>query len=195
MKTSIINAIILVMLLGILACKQTEKQTSFENLPEQPLMVSKHQSVFDSSFSIFLQTYYDLSAQFYLQQADAVNNEALLMLTRADSLPFQLLKADTVIIETAQQNVANIKAELVGMAGEQSMQEKLKGFAAISQSLYDLIRTVQYSKTTVYHFHCSSVFNNVGADWLSESRIVKNPYLPALNMKCGNLLDSLHFSH
>ncbi|WP_298299997.1 hypothetical protein [Hydrotalea sp.] len=184
---------VFVLLLGSFACKQVDKQTSVQKNKEAPLMVSKHQPQFDASFTEFLHQYYQLSAGLFHQQIDSVNKAAIEMMAKADSLPFQLLRADTVIIETAQQGVANIKADLAGISGEQSMQEKLKGFATVSQAMYDLIRTVQYSREMVYHFHCASVFNNAGADWLSNKPIIENPYLPNAKKVCGGILDSLQF--
>ncbi|WP_288097611.1 hypothetical protein [Hydrotalea sp.] len=180
-------------IIGLIACNQTNNKVPIQENTDEPLMVSKHQIKFDAAFSVFLHQYYQLSDGLYHQQMNTMNKAATDMMTAADSLPFQLLKADTVIIETAQQNVANIKADLAGMVGEQNMQEKLKGFAAVSQALYDLIRTVQYSKETVYHFHCSTVFNNAGADWLSNCSEIQNPYLPKAKTVCGSLLDSLQF--
>lgn len=191
----VVNGCLSVMLLiGLIACKQKDKKVDVSPNVDSPLMVSKHQTQFDSIFTNFLQQYYDISNALYNQQLNNANAAAENMIIAIDSLPFNLLKADSIIIETAKENVTGIQADLKGLVAETSLQEKLKDFATISQALYDLVRTVQYSKAPVYHFHCDKAFNNAGADWLSNSTTIQNPYLPGSKIVCGTLVDSLKFN-
>lgn len=195
MCKAIVNGCLgIILLVGLIACNQNDKKAEVSPNINTPLMVSKHQAQFDSTFTIFLQHYYTISNALFNQQLSTANTAAENMIATIDSLPFNLLKADSIIIETAKENVVGIQADLKGLMAETTLQEKLKDFATISQALYDLVRTVQYSKATVYHFHCDKVFNNAGADWLSNSTMIQNPYLPGSKAVCGTLVDSLKFN-
>jgi hypothetical protein len=182
------------LLIGLIACKQKDKKVDVSPNVDSPLLVANHQTQFDSIFTNFLQQYYDILNALYNQQLNNANAAGENMIIASDSLPFNLLKADSIIIETAKENVTGIQADLKGMVAETSLQEKLKDFATISQALYDLVRTVQYSKAPVYHFHCYKAFNNAGADWLSNSTTIQNPYLHGSKIVCGTLVDSLKFN-
>ena len=59
--------------------------------------------------------------------------------------------------------------------------------------LFDLIRTVQYDKEVVYLQHCPMAFNEQGAEWLSNSTDIRNPYIPKKMLTCGEVKDSASF--
>ena len=61
----------------------------------------------------------------------------------------------------------------------------------ISANLFDLTRTVRYAEEKVYLLHCPMAFNDTGADWLSNSTEIKNPYFGSKMLTCGSVKDSV----
>jgi hypothetical protein len=59
--------------------------------------------------------------------------------------------------------------------------------------LYDLIRTVRYDRLLIYYNYCPMAFNDQGANWLSNSPEIRNPYIPKKMITCGEIKDSIDF--
>jgi hypothetical protein len=52
--------------------------------------------------------------------------------------------------------------------------------------MYELVKTFGAGKK-VYYDHCPMAFNNKGANWLSESAAIKNPYMGTKMPGCGSV--------
>jgi hypothetical protein len=111
----------------------------------------------------------------------------------ADSLQLKELKAEAALIETAQVNAKNLSDEAKGLLGEAGIENKRKSFQMITSDLYDLIRVVKYDQAVIYLTHCPMAFDNKGADWLSTTSEIVNPYLPKKMIDCGEIKDSVDF--
>lgn len=61
------------------------------------------------------------------------------------------------------------------------------GFIQLSRTLIGLVKTFQLADQTLYVLHCPMAENNEGADWLSLSSEIKNPYYGAKMLKCGEV--------
>jgi hypothetical protein len=77
--------------------------------------------------------------------------------------------------------------------GEKTLEGKRKSFQMISDQLYDLVRTVRYDRSVIYHDYCPMAFNDQGANWLSNTRDIRNPYIPKKMINCGEVKDSIDF--
>lgn len=59
-------------------------------------------------------------------------------------------------------------------------------FDMLSKDMIDLVKVVKPAKT-LYQDHCPMYNNNKGADWLSEAKEIKNPYLGKEMPTCGEV--------
>lgn len=175
------------------ACGGKDKKGNADVKPDGPLTKGNNDELFNQSFKKMLGDYYQLKDNFITEDDSLISFYSHNLMNDADSLKFSELKADSAIILTAKSGAESISAELKGLLGEKSLEEKRKSFYTLSEELYDLIRTVQYDKEIVYHDHCPMAFNNAGANWLSNSPEIKNPYLPKKMPGCGEVMDSLNF--
>lgn len=66
-----------------------------------------------------------------------------------------------------------------------------RGFVDFSTTLIGLTKTFQQMDKTLYVQHCPMAKNNKGADWLSLSPEIRNPYFGAKMLKCGSVKDTL----
>jgi hypothetical protein len=123
----------------------------------------------------------------------AIYPAAKSLMVSADSLKLGELKADSNIVNTARIYSQGISSELKGLLGEKDLEAKRKSFQMVSDQLYDLIRTVRYDQAIVYHDYCPMAFNDQGANWLSNTAGIRNPYIPKKMITCGEVKDSIDF--
>lgn len=59
-------------------------------------------------------------------------------------------------------------------------------FVAMSEDVHDLVKAFGTNKT-LYLDHCPMANNDKGANWISETEEIKNPYMGAKMPKCGKV--------
>jgi Protein of unknown function (DUF3347) len=169
---------------------------------DEPLAVSSNSTAFNRSFSVLMNDYYKLSDAFVDWDSAAIREKANKLTNSADSLHLNLLKADTSIIQTAENLVQSIAGEVKGLNGETSMEGKKRELNMITDELYSLIRTVRYDGGVIYHMRCPIAFSDSSEGyWLSPNNQIVNPYLgkkhPVYKDKMlgsGEVSDSIHFA-
>jgi hypothetical protein len=169
---------------------------------DAPLSISKNSSEFNVSFSKLLQSYYEMQKSLVDWDTAGANRAAKTLEENSDGLQLKELKADSSIVQTAQNLAMSISSEAKGLEGESDIAEKRKDFNMITDELYSLIRTVRYDREMVYHIRCPMAFGDSAEGyWLSRTSEVVNPYLgkkhPTYKNKmigCGEIVDSLDFS-
>jgi hypothetical protein len=178
--------------LGLSACGSEEKAV-IQDQPQGPLAKSANSDVFNRSFGKVMDDYYALKDNFIAENDSLINLSARNLMVSADGLQLNELKADSNIVATAKTYADGISAEIKGLLGEKDREAKRKSFQMVGDQLYDLIRTVQYDRAIVYHPFCPMAFNDQGANWLSNSPEIRNPYIPKKMLTCGEVKDSIDF--
>ncbi|PWT99554.1 MAG: hypothetical protein C5B52_10535 [Bacteroidetes bacterium] len=188
MKRSLFFGLILI----FAACKSGSKNEAQQAAEE--VKSSAHSDAFNQSFEKILTHYYQLRDAFVASDTEKANQVATALIGAADSLNLdELKKADTsnIIVSTAKSYTGTISSEGKGLLGETDIEGKRKEFQMISGALFDLIRTVRYDRQKIYLLNCPMAFDQQGADWLSNSPDVHNPYFGAKMPDCGNVKDSI----
>ncbi len=153
---------------------------------------SANSDVFNSQFSLFLNSYFNLKDAFIKEQINAIDAAADSVAKLSKVIPLKELKADSTQ-KTAQILIESIQAELIGLKGETDIEEKRKAFQMLGEQLLVLIQTVQYDRQIIYNQYCPMAMDNNGATWLSNSADIKNPYLPKTMLECGEVKDTLNY--
>lgn len=154
---------------------------------------SANSAQFNSQFSLFLNSYFNLKDAFIKEQISAIDAASDTVAKLSKAIPLKELKADSTQ-KTAQILIESIQAELIGLKGETDIEEKRKAFQMLGEQLLVLIQTVQYDRQIIYNQYCPMAMDNNGATWLSNSADIKNPYLPKTMLECGEVKDTLNFS-
>ena len=63
-------------------------------------------------------------------------------------------------------------------------------FEMLSKDIYQLVKTFG-SGQDLYYDHCPMYNNNKGADWISETKEIKNPYLGKSMPNCGVIREEI----
>lgn len=178
------------------ACNSADKKAAEAETTEQkPAKVSKHSAEFNTSFETVLGAYYDLKDGLVATDSVKADLAATSLGTAIDSLKLTNLKDDSTgaIAATATDYLKTIGTEAKGLGKLANVEARRKQFQVISDAMYDLIRTVQYDNSVVYHQFCPMAFNDQGGYWLSKSSDIKNPYFGKRMLSCGEVKDSLNF--
>lgn len=88
------------------------------------------------------------------------------------------------VSEAAKEHAAHIAAN-----GSNIVHQR-EHFETLSEDLYDLVKAFG-SGQTLYQTHCPMYNNNKGANWLSETKEIKNPYLGAKMSTCGEVKEEI----
>lgn len=89
------------------------------------------------------------------------------------------------IVEDAREHAEHIGAN----AG--NIKHQREHFDILSKDLYDLVKETGAGQK-LYYTNCSMYNNNKGANWLSESKEVQNPYLGTAMPTCGSVKEELN---
>ena len=178
-----------VLVAALTACGGSDKPS--EEVKQAPLLQSKNSAVFNLKFDKLMDDYFSLKDNFIAEKDSAITAYAKAIIADADSLNLQELKADSSVVTTATSYTQSITSEVKGLLGEKTLDAKRKSFQMVSDQLFDLARTVKYDNKKVYQQNCPMAFGDVGANWLSKSSDIENPYLPKKMLTCGEVKDSI----
>ncbi|MFC0318516.1 MULTISPECIES: DUF3347 domain-containing protein [Olivibacter] len=64
-------------------------------------------------------------------------------------------------------------------------------FSSLSNALIELIKTHGVATGEFYVAHCPMAFNDKGANWLSPTKSIKNPYFGDKMLNCGSVEETL----
>ena len=97
----------------------------------------------------------------------------------------ELLDASTALNETS------VKNTLEQLSGAADIIAQRKHFAALSKELYTVFKDIDLQGNTLYWNHCSMAMNGEGANWLSKSDKISNPYMGQRMPSCGSVKETL----
>jgi len=80
--------------------------------------------------------------------------------------------------------------QLNTMAGSTDLEEQRMMFSDLSLEMYNIAQKEGLNHK-VYRFHCPMALDNHGAEWLSISDEVSNPYMGQQMPTCGSLKEQL----
>ncbi len=86
-----------------------------------------------------------------------------------------------------------LNTHLAGVAGAKDIAEQRKQFSFLSQALINTL-TAFGTEGTLFVQHCPMAFDGEGANWLSESVAIRNPYFGDAMLTCGSTIDTLQIT-
>lgn len=187
------SAIALIIMAVLLSCTGQNDKIPQESKGSNQVALTKlkNSAAFNASFNEVLEAYFSLKNNFIAEKDSGIAQSSRALMRAADSLKLNELKADSNLIITARTYSEGISAELIGLLGEKDLLAKRRSFQMVCDQLYDLIRTVQYDQTLLYHAYCANAFDDQGAYWLTKPQDEKNPYIPHAATACYEIKDTI----
>jgi len=195
---------LLVMLLGAFSVYWFILRTK-ESKPKPPKMapiaVKQHSDSFNLSITNLMHAYFGIKESFV--SADTANAKKYtgIFIVLLDSIPVkELEKDDAMIAQTANANIADIKANAVSLLQQTDITQMRVDFRTVSDMMYPgFFKIINYEGATLYLQNCPMAFDgDKDANWISNSNKVVNPYLgnnhpkyKAAMLNCGEVKDSI----
>lgn len=111
------------------------------------------------------------------------------MVTAFQKFDKSALPADKKKVYEDIEDDAREHAEHIGKnAG--NIKHQREHFDMLSKDIYELVKTFGAGQP-LYYDHCPMYNNNKGADWISETKAIANPYLGQEMPTCGTVKEEL----
>ena len=129
----------------------------------------------------------------YLKWKDALTNDdfaeaqkmATSMKSALDKINMSLFKGDAHNAWMDYQgSLSNSLEHVQHFSGIEQLR---KAFQTVSSTMIDMTNTFKPLAETIYVQRCPMADNNKGADWLSTSKEIKNPYFGSSMLTCGEV--------
>ena len=135
---------------------------------------------FQKDFTSVLSAYFDLKDAFVNTNVEETKAAAYKMLERTENLKISNLGT----MET--QHFREIRDMLEAISGNDNIENQRDHFIVLSENIIAFASNMETLEKPLYIQHCPMVNNNEGADWLSLSEEIRNPYFGEVMMNCGD---------
>lgn len=133
----------------------------------------------------------------YLEMKNALtSDDGTAAASAGKKLAERVAAMDTLSFSTEQQKMfSEVKDDIKEHAEHISanagkIEHQREHFQMLSKDMYDLAKLVKPTQT-LYVDHCPMYNKGKGADWLSEAKEIKNPYLGKEMPDCGTVKEEL----
>ena len=139
--------------------------------------------VFKKQLFALATTYLTLKDAFVATDGEAAKEAANQMLLSLAKIDMSLVKDNTHNYWMEQQGA--IKAHSGKITTSDDIEEQRKQFDFLSQALVKATKVFGIGEATLYIQHCPMANDNEGADWLSDTEEIRNPYFGDKMLTCG----------
>jgi hypothetical protein len=143
-----------------------------------------------------------LSEYYALNEADTSNIDIVAKKLAGFLAEYQpIISEDSSLSESMTNSIISLQLNADSIYLKNDLISKRRSFSAISDTLFSLVKNLQYSGRTIYRQVCPMAFNDSEkAHWLSQNSEIENPYLGKKHPKygagmlhCGELIDSVNY--
>ena len=176
------------------------RHTSGNGPKPVPITLKKHSTEFNNSVDNMMTSYLEIKNAFVDGDTSRVKQSTASFISFLDKIPLEELKKDTAgIYETAQANINDIRSNAESLQKQAEITEMRKDFSMVTEMMYpSFFKTINYEGPDLYLLHCPMAFEENGANWISNSVEIINPYLGKNHAKykgtmlhCGEVKDSI----
>ena len=170
------------------------------DVKQQPLALKKHSEGFNQSVATAMGSYFTMKEAFVDADTARAKTACRQFIQLLDTIPMTELKGDTLnVYDAAMSFHASARANAQSMLQQTDITEMRQDFRMVSESLEPFLRTINYEGEKIYWQYCPMAFGeDKGANWLSKTQEVINPYLgknhpkyKADMLNCGEVKDSI----
>lgn len=154
-----------------------------EGMPDDPAkMKIDLPETFQKDFTTVLSAYFDLKDAFVASNVEAVKAGAHEMLQQVNSLK----SGDLGSMEVA--HLGEIKEMLQAISENDILENQRDHFIVLSRNMIAFASNLDVVEVPVFVLRCPMANTNRGADWLSLSKEIKNPYYGEAMLTCGEVV-------
>lgn len=142
-----------------------------------------------NQLSDVLQEYFKLKDALIASQEDKASQAARGMEQKLSQVDMKEMKNKAH--DQWMRLLPELKSSLSKINNESNIDVQRKSFIGISQNMLKVAEIFGPFDKPVYVLHCPMADNNAGADWLSASEEVLNPYYGDLMLRCGEVRERI----
>ncbi|NDP22568.1 MAG: DUF3347 domain-containing protein [Paludibacter sp.] len=164
-----------------------------ENFAHKDIVIPDNPYQLDESTKTELEQVVDA----YLQIKDALTKDDELASEKAAGLMAEKVAAVTPAklkgkgLEAWQNHKDIYKLKLKEMQHIKGLENKRSYFSHISEIMYCTIKSFGLKQGNLFAIFCPMAFDGKGAYWISESKVIQNPYMGAKMPTCGEIKEEL----
>ncbi|CAL67896.1 efflux RND transporter periplasmic adaptor subunit [Christiangramia forsetii] len=148
-------------------------------------MEMKLSNAFQSQFKQLLPSYFELKDALVASDADKTSAIALELLQKTEKINIEGSS------EMLSGHIGKIREMLEGISENEKLENQRDHFRILSQQMILVAGNVEKLDSTIYLQHCPMANSNKGADWLSLSKNIENPYYGEAMLNCGETTKTL----
>lgn len=176
------------------------RETGPEAPKQQPLKVSAHSAIFNSSLDTLMNGYFKIKDAFVNADTVAAKLATQNFLESLSKLNLDELKKDSgAIYESVMAQLNDVKANAESLEKQPNITEMRQDFRMVSESMYPLLKSIHYEGKVLYWQNCPMAFGEgKEANWISNTEEIVNPYLgknhpefKSTMLHCGEVKDSI----
>jgi hypothetical protein len=134
-------------------------------------------------FKKFLVDYFALNQALFEDSMDGAKVAAKNLAETVGKFDMSKLAGEQMIFYHAQE--AKLNQGLKGISESADIEEIREELSPVSQSIYSLTKAFRPNDSELYYQFCPMAKNGDGANWLSATKEIENPYMGQRMSKCG----------
>lgn len=155
-------------------------------MPDDPSQMKMNlPDTFQKDFTTVLNAYFGLKDAFVASQVETVKTKAQKMLKEVKNLRTNNLGAMEV------SHINEMNKMLKAITENDVLENQRNHFVILSRDMIAFASNLDKVEIPVFVHHCPMANTNKGADWLSLSQEVKNPYYGDAMMTCGEVVKEI----
>jgi len=86
---------------------------------------------------------------------------------------------------------SDLKTSLQNLSNSTDIEEARLELATVSNSMYSMVKAFHPNDSPLYYQYCPMARNNQGANWISATEEVVNPYMGQAMLACGRTQETI----
>jgi len=149
-------------------------------------MEMKLSEEFQAEFNEILNSYLELKDALVASNADKTSAIASELLKKTKNMNVESSS------EMLSEHVEKIREMLEAILGNNELENQREHFRILSQQMIMIAQNLQNLDKEIYIQHCPMANSNKGADWLSLSKNIENPYYGEAMLSCGEVVSKIN---
>lgn len=137
----------------------------------------------------FLTDYFSLNQSLIEDNPDAAKAAARKLSQTLNKFNMSKLAGEQMDFFHAQ--LAKLNQGLKGINQGADIEETRIELATVSEAMYALVKAYHPNESALYYQFCPMAKNGAGANWLSNTKELVNPYMGQRMLKCGKTQETL----
>jgi hypothetical protein len=180
-KTSIIITASVAIFLAMASCNTEKKNESTEEIAKEPIE-AKTEVVQNADDFTFKDESVKIAFQHYTMLRTALTKSNASDASKSAEMLVGALNNST------SSAGANEAALLIAKSTD--LKEQRIAFSALSEAMVVLVSS-NITSGAVYLAHCPMAMNNEGANWITKTEEITNPYFGDMMLKCGSITQTI----